>query len=157
MELKISKLRLDKLNDKYNIVLFAPKESGKEHPVAESAVSAGFPAYAENFKTDPISIDRFLINRPESSFILKVQGESMLDAGIFPDAYIVADTSLPPTDKRIVLVRLEDEFLVKRIRIFDDYAVLKAENNLRDYPDIRIDSSADFEIWGTVIGTFQKL
>jgi DNA polymerase V len=157
MELKVTKLSLDKLNEKYELKLFAPKQSDKAHPVAESSVSAGFPAYAENFKTDPISIDRFLINRPESSFILKVQGESMLDAGIFPDAYIVADTSLTPIDNRIVLVRLEDEFLVKRIRIFDNYAILKAENSLRNYPNIRIDSSADFEIWGTVIGTFQKL
>lgn len=157
MQLTIKEPRPRKLSRKYKNNFFGFKFGNKEHPVAESDISAGFPAYAENFKTEPISIDKYLIQRPESAFIIKVSGESMLEAGIYPGAFIVADTSLPPADNRIVVVRIEDEFLVKRLRLFDDYALLKAENTLRNYPDIRIDSSVDFEIWGTVVGTFQKL
>ncbi|MEA2041281.1 MAG: S24 family peptidase [Bacteroidota bacterium] len=157
MKLKVSQPKLEKLNEKYEIKIFGFRQTEEEHPVADSKISAGFPAYAENFKTDPISIDQFLIKKSESSFIIQVTGESMLDAGIFPNAYIVVDTSVEPKNNSIVVVRVEDEFLVKRLCTHEKFAVLKAENINENYPDIRIDESVDFEIWGTVTGTFQKL
>lgn len=156
MKLTVSQPDASKLNKKYELKLFAFSRSDDEHPVAESTVSAGFPAYAENFKTDPISIDRFLIKRPESSFIIQVGGESMRDAGIFPGSYIVVDTSATPHNNSIVVVRYEDEFLVKRLITKDDHALLRAENDNREFPEIRIDDTVDFEIWGIVIGCFQK-
>lgn len=157
MKLKVAEPNTDKLKKKFEIRVFNYKEDTTEHPVADSKISAGFPAFAENFKTDPISIDKFLINKTESSFIIQVTGESMIDAGIFPNSYIIVDTSISPQNNSIVVVRYEDEFLVKRIFTHEKYAILKAENTSENYPDIKIDEAVDFEIWGTVTGTFQKL
>ena len=157
MKIRVSNPDWKKIGDKYELKLFPISLSDSEFPVAGERISAGFPAYAENLKTDPISIDKLLIKRPYSSFIIKVEGESMIDAGIYPNSYIVIDTGFDPRHMSIVVARLYDEFVVKRILIFDDHAILKAENSNRTYPDIRVDDSTDFEIWGVVTGTFMQL
>lgn len=157
MKIKISDPDWKKIGEKYELKLFPIAISDSTYPVAGEKISAGFPGYADNFKTDPISIDNILIKKPHSTFIIKVEGESMIDAGIYPNSYIVVDTSCDPSDMSIVVARLYDEFVVKRIVIFDDHAILKAENTNRSYPDIRIDDSTDFEIWGVVTGTFMQM
>jgi DNA polymerase V len=157
MKISITNADWKKIGDKYELKIFPIAISDNEYPVAGEKISAGFPGYADSFKTDPISIDRILIKKPHSTFIIKVEGESMIDAGIYPNAYIVVDTSQDPRDMNIVVARLYDEFVVKRILIFEDHALLKAENSKRSYPDIRIDDSTDFEIWGVVTGTFMEM
>ena len=156
-DIDISKVDFGEAVRKFNIKIYSCELSGRTYPVADSRISAGFPAYAENFKTDPISIDGFLVHHPESTFIIEVSGESMIDAGIYPGSYIVVDTAIKPQDHSIVVARFFDEFLVKRLRKFDGYAILKAENNVVEFPDVRLDAEADFEIWGVVVGTFKKL
>jgi DNA polymerase V len=156
MNLHITPFAPSKLSSKYSLQIFTYQLSENQYNIAVSQISAGFPAYAENFKTDPISIDKVLVSHPESTFIIQVSGESMTDAGIFPNSYIVVDTSLKPKDKSIVVARYGDDFLVKRLHYHDDFAVLKAENSLRNFPDIRLDSETDFEIWGVVVGEFKR-
>lgn len=157
MEIKHSKPDFNKISKKNEIKIYAFFLSDTLYPVAGSLISAGFPAYAENFKTDPVSIDKFLVDKPESTFIIQVSGESMIDAGIYPDSFIVVDTSIKPVNNAIVVARYFDEFIVKRIKIFPDSAILEAENANRQYPKIHIDENTDFEVWGTVVGTFKKL
>lgn len=157
MEIKISKINKSKITNRENIKIFSFVPSDNEYPVAGEKISAGFPAYAENFKTDPISIDKVLVKKPESTFIIQVQGESMKDAGIFPNSYIVVDTSITPKHGNIVVARYFDEFVVKRILIFEDHAVLKAENSVLNFPDIQINQDTEFEVWGVVTGTFKNI
>jgi len=157
MNLHISPPDISKLASKYALHLYTYQLSENQYNIAVSLISAGFPAYAENFKTDPISIDKVLVSHPESTFIIQVFGESMVDAGIFPNSFIVVDTSLKPKDKSIVVARYGDDFLVKRLHIQDDFAVLKAENSLQNFPEIRLDAQTDFEIWGVVVGEFKRI
>jgi repressor LexA len=53
-------------------------------------VEAGFPSPAEEELLDTISLDRWLINNPVSTFMLKVTGDSMIEAGIMPGDYVLA-------------------------------------------------------------------
>jgi len=157
MKIEITSPNFTKITDKNAIKLYSSVLSENKYMVAGSTVSAGFPAYAENFKTDPISIDKFLVNRPESTFIIEVSGESMIDAGIYPNSYIIVDTSVKAQNKSIVVARYADDFLVKRLYKFEDYAILKAETSEGNYPDIKLTAEDDFEIWGVVVGTFKKI
>jgi|GEM_PF-1686736 DNA polymerase V len=157
MKIKQSKPDFTKIRKKDEFRIYSYFLSDTLYPLAGSTISAGFPAYAENFKTEPVSIDKFLVEKPESTYIIQVSGESMIDAGIFPESFIVVDTSIKPVNNAIVVARYFDEFIVKRIKIFPDHAVLVAENANRNYPKIHIDETTDFEVWGTVVGTFKKL
>ncbi len=156
MTLKVSPFNLSIIRTKYELNFYTYQLSDRYYELAGAQISAGFPAYAENFKTDPISIDKVLVSKPESTFIIRVTGDSMTDAGIFPNSYIVVDTSLKPKDKHIVVARYGDDFLVKRLHVFADFAVLKAENENGNFPDIVLNADTDFEIWGVVVGEFKR-
>ena len=60
------------------------------------AVAAGFPSPAEEELVDTLNLDEFLVKRPEATFMLKVTGDSMIDAGICPGDMVLVDNGVSP-------------------------------------------------------------
>ena len=122
-----------------------------------STVSAGFPSPADNYIEEKLNLNKHLIKNKESTFFVRVSGDSMINVGIFDNDILVVDRSLNPTKQSIVIASIEGELVVKKL-IKDnksrDY-YLKSENN--DYPNIKLSSHSDTMIWGVVIYTIHKL
>jgi DNA polymerase V len=122
-----------------------------------STVSAGFPSPADNYIEEKLNLNKHLIKNKESTFFVRVSGDSMINVGIFDNDILVVDRSLTPTKQSIVIASIEGELVVKKL-IKDnksrDY-YLKSENN--DYPNIKLSSHSDTMIWGVVTYTIHKL
>lgn len=97
-------------------------------------VEAGFPSPAEQATSDTISLDDFLITNRESSFILEVKGESMIDAGIQEGDLVVADRSKEPRLGDIVIADVDGGWTMKYLREKKGQKYLEAAND--DYDDI---------------------
>lgn len=76
-------------------------------------VQAGFPSPAEEELLDTLSLDEFLIRRPEATFLLKVTGDSMLDAGIHPGDMVLVERGTAPKPGDIVVAQVDDEWTLK--------------------------------------------
>lgn len=124
-------------------------------PLAASLVQAGFPSPAENFVERTLDLNELLIKHKASTFFIRVIGDSMINAGIQSNDILVVDRSLSATHNKIAVVRINDEFTVKRINIIGTTIKLVAENN--NYPDIKITPDMDFEIWGVVTAIIHQL
>jgi DNA polymerase V len=122
--------------------------------VLYSSVKAGFPSPADDFLEQSLSLDELVIQNPSTTFFAKITGDSMTDAGIFPDSIIVIDRSLTAQSGDIIVAVLNGGFTVKRMIKRKNKCILKAENTL--YEDIDIDEYSDFKIWGVVIRSFHK-
>ena len=79
-------------------------------------VEAGFPTPAEEELADTMSLDDFLIKNKEASYMLKVSGESMKDAGILPGDMVIVDRSLTPADGNIVIAEVDNQWTIKYLR-----------------------------------------
>ena len=89
------------------------------------------------------------MDSPASSFVLKVDGDSMIGAGIFPNDMIVVDKSKEIRNGDVVVATLDGEFTLKRYIIKDNtYIFLQPENP--KYNAIEINEDNDFEVWGLV-------
>ncbi|MBI2343776.1 MAG: repressor LexA [Deltaproteobacteria bacterium] len=77
------------------------------------AVQAGFPSPAEEALGDTISLDEYLIRKPQASFLLKVSGDSMIDAGIHPGDLVIVERGTTPSNGRIVLAHVDGEWTLK--------------------------------------------
>jgi len=77
------------------------------------AVQAGFPSPAEEELVDTLSLDDLLIRRPESTFMLTVQGDSMIAAGIVPGDMILVERGGTPKPNDIVVAQVDDEWTLK--------------------------------------------
>lgn len=76
-------------------------------------VQAGFPSPAEEELIDTLSLDEFLVEKPEASFLLKVSGDSMIGAGIHPDDLVIVERGPSPKNGDIVLACVDSEWTLK--------------------------------------------
>ncbi len=76
-------------------------------------VQAGFPTPAEEEMLDSVSLDDYLIRNPQSSFLVRVAGESMIDEGIRPDDMVIVERGRNPRNGDIVLAQIDGEWTLK--------------------------------------------
>lgn len=124
-------------------------------PLFSSTVEAGFPSPAEDYIEGHLDLNEYFVSNPPSTFYVKVSGQSMKNAGIFPGDILIIDRSITPVDKKIVIAIIDNELVVKRLRIFDSHIELHSENE--DYQPLVIEQSQNLSIWGVVIGSVRKL
>lgn len=122
-----------------------------ERPIAES-VQAGLPTPAAESAPDTLTIDEYLVANPSNTILIKVKGDSMIDAGIHPGDVVVVEKRPAANVGDIVVAILDNEFTLKRLDREKGRVVLRPEN--RAYPVIR--PKDDAEIFGVVVGLFRK-
>ena len=76
-------------------------------------VAAGWPSPAEEENVDTISLDDWLIKNREASFMLKVSGDSMLDAGIHPGDMVILERGREPKSGDVVVAEVDREWTIK--------------------------------------------
>lgn len=124
-------------------------------PLALSPVCAGFPSPADDHVDRHLDLNDYCIDHPAATFFVRVQGESMRGAGIFPGDLLVVDRAVEPASGRVVIAVLEGEFTCKRLRREGDGLRLLAEHP--DYAPIVIHPEMDFEIWGVVTHVVRRV
>lgn len=115
-------------------------------------VEAGFPSPAEEELGDTITLDDYLIKKKEATFLLKVTGESMKDAGIKPDDYVVVEKGRDARVGDIVIAEVDDGWTMKRLIKEKGRMALLPENP--DFPIIYPEN--ELNIGGVVIGVVRK-
>jgi repressor LexA len=76
-------------------------------------VQAGFPSPAEEELADVMSLDEFLIKKPEATYMLTVSGDSMIDAGIHPGDLVLVERGATPKNRDIVIAQVDDAWTLK--------------------------------------------
>ena len=128
----------------------------KKIHVYEGGVSAGFPSPADDYLDVDLNLHQYLVKHPASTFFIIAKGHSMEKAGIGDEDLLVVDKSLEAKTNDIVIAVVNGEFTVKRYLNINNQFILRAETELNNYPDIKIDESVDFEIWGVVTHTIHN-
>lgn len=123
-------------------------------PLAEGKVQAGFPSPAEDFTAKRINLSEILITHPQATFLVRVRGDSMRDAGIFDGDILVVDRSIKPRHGHIVIAVVDGEFTVKRLVQRAGQVKLRAAN--ATYPDIIPREGQTLEVWGVATSSIKR-
>ena len=118
-------------------------------PMFEYSVQAGFPSPAENYK-ETLDFNELLIDNAPATFVLRVSGQSMVDAGLSDEDLIVVDRSRTPKNGDIVVMQIDNEYTVKRFLKKGSGFYLKAENSSGQYPDIFPREGQEWKLFGVV-------
>ena len=81
------------------------------------SVVAGFPSPAEQYLEPPLDLNELLVKRPAATFFVRVEGDSMIGAGIRDKDLLVVDRSLTPANGDIIIAAVDGEFTVKTLRV----------------------------------------
>ncbi|MBD8051113.1 translesion error-prone DNA polymerase V autoproteolytic subunit [Limnohabitans sp. JUR4] len=123
--------------------------------VCSWSVAAGFPSPAADHTRKRIDLNEHLIRNGDATFIFKVKGDSMIDAGIYEGDALLIDRSIEPRHGNIVLAVLNNDFTVKRLHKRGGVIKLVPENKI--YPTITVKDGEDFDVWGVVTYNLHKL
>ncbi|MCQ2185027.1 MAG: hypothetical protein MJY62_06430 [Bacteroidales bacterium] len=134
----------------------ASRTRGLKVPSFDVRVVAGFPVPLDNDeKSQDIDMLRLLCPHPESSYLIRVVGDSMIDAGILSGDIVIVDKSnRNPTPKEIAVCELNGEYTLEHFVEEDGRGWLVPANP--DYPRFQVKKEDDFSIWGTVTYIIHK-
>ena len=91
-------------------------------------VEAGFPTSAEEELIDTMSLDEYLVQNKEATYLLKVKGDSMIDAGILPGDLVIVERGKTPRPNDIVIAEVDEEYTMKYYRIKGGKSYLEPAN-----------------------------
>lgn len=80
------------------------------------SVTAGLPAYVDNEWHDTINLEEFLIHKKETTYMLEVDGDSMIDAHIEDGDMVVVERTNKAKDGDIVIAEVDGEWTMKYLR-----------------------------------------
>ena len=116
------------------------------------AVRAGIPSPAEEELLDTINLEQYLVEHPDRTFMLRVNGDSMLDAGIHPGDMVLVEKGASPKQNDIVIAQVDGEWTMKYFARDGEGIRLDPAN--RKYRPIRPRQS--LEIGGVVRSVIRK-
>ena len=124
-------------------------------PLYSSKVSAGFPSPADDNLEKTLDLNSYLIKRPAATFFVRVNGDSMINAGINDNDILVVDRSIKPSHGKVIIAVLDGQMTVKRLHKRSGKIILMPENDL--YKPIEIQNHMNVEIWGVVTSSVHFL
>ena len=113
-------------------------------------IRAGFAAPAEEELADTVSIGEFLLQNPNATYLLTVEGDSMEGAGILSGDMVLFERTHDTKPGDIVVALTEDGYTLKYLRKRGARFYLEAANDR--YPDIH---PKEGQIVGKVTATFR--
>jgi len=125
-------------------------------PSFDIKIAAGFPIPLDNDESSrDIDMLRLLCPHPESSYLIRVKGESMIDAGIHSGDIVIVDKSRRnPSPREVAVCELNGEYTLKHFVEEDGQGWLVPDNP--EFPRIQVNPSDDFSIWGIVTYIIHK-
>lgn len=136
---------------------------GKKSQIAGSVV-AGFPSPAEQYQEPPLDLNSFLVKRPEATYFVKVEGDSMVGAGIREGDLLVVDRSLTPANGDIIIAAVDGEFTVKTYRTGSKtgkdgrkHKFIALEPANPNYPTITFTAGQELLLYGKVTAVIHRL
>ena len=118
-------------------------------PLFINKVPAGFPSPADDYLENQIDLNEHLVKRPASTFMVRVKGDSMVNAGILNGDILIVDRSVKAAYGKIIVAILNGNFTVKRLTKQGNKTFLFPENP--NYQPIEITEAHEFEVWGVVL------
>ena len=110
---------------------------------------AGFPSPATDYIEEDIDLNIHLIKNAPATFVIRVQGKSMSNVGIYDGDLLIIDKSLKPKSLSIVIANVNDELVVKTFIKEKDIQFLSSGS--KNFDDkIIINQNSDIFIWGVV-------
>ena len=153
-------MHIDPINDLTCNSLMDYKEQNKNImkltiPFYLHKVGAGFPSPATDYIEDDIDLNNHLITNAPATFIIRVQGKSMINVGIYDGDLLIVDKSIDPRNFSTVIANVNEELVVKTLIKQKEVSYLTSgSKNILD--KINLAENPEIVVWGAVTYVIHK-
>jgi DNA polymerase V len=128
--------------------------SGFKIPLYSSPVQAGVLSEAESEVEEHIDLNNYLVKNPQTTFVVRATGDSMIDAGIEDGDMLIVDRGVRPSNGKIVIAAIDNQFTVKFLRMKDNQLWLMPAN--KTFSPIAVDKHKGVVILGVVMSSIKS-
>ena len=125
-----------------------------ELPLFASKISAGFPSPAQDYVEQTLELNELCIKRPSATFFVRVDGDSMIDVGIFSNDILVVDRSIKPAHGDVVVAQVNGEFTVKELCLRPKLMLVPRN---KSYEPISFADDSELQIFGVVTNVLRQM
>ena len=118
-------------------------------------VGAGFPSPATDYIEDDLDLNTHLISNAPATFIIRVQGKSMRDVGIYDGDLLIVDKSINPKSFSTVIANINEELVVKTFIKEKEVSYLTSGSK-STIDKIDLGENQEVIIWGVVTYVIHK-
>jgi DNA polymerase V len=118
-------------------------------------VGAGFPSPATDYIEDDIDLNSHLITNAPATFIIRVQGKSMVNVGIYDGDLLIVDKSIDPRNFSTVIANVNEELVVKTL-IKEKGASYLTSGSKNILDKINLAENPEIIVWGVVTYVIHK-
>ena len=122
-------------------------------PLFTEPVSAGFPSPAQDYIEQTLDLNELCIKRPNATFFVRVEGDSMIEVGIYADDILVVDRSVKAKQGDIIIAEINSELTVKELQLKPCVRLIPRN---AAYTPIDIPEGCELTIFGVVISVIRN-
>jgi len=123
-------------------------------PYYVDKVPAGFPSPAQGYEEARLDLNELCIKRPTSTFMLRCDGDSMIDLGILSGDILVVDRSITVKHGDVVIASIDGDLTVKTLHLRPRARLMPAN---RRYSPIELREGQELQIWGVVTNIVREM
>ena len=123
----------------------------------DGGIKAGFRSPAQDYLTECIDLNKELIRRKETTFLARVSGNSLIEAGICDGDIVVIDKSLEAKNGDFVVAFIDGEFTLKEFHHDEKNNCAWLIPHNKDFAPIKVTKENDFMVWGVLTYTIKQL
>lgn len=123
----------------------------------DAGIKAGFPSPAQDYLTESIDLNKELIPHKETTFLARVSGNSLVEAGICDGDLVVIDKSLEARNGDFVVAFVDGEFTLKEFQLDETNQCAWLIPHNPQFSRIRVTEENDFLIWGVLTYSIKQL
>ena len=132
----------------------ADSDRNSETPLFSEYVQVGWPSPADDYIEKSIDLHQLLIKAPAATYLVRANGDSMLNAGINNGAILIVDRSLEPKHGDIVIASIDGGYACKRLQLRPKVGLFS--ENIK-YPPIFLKDEEELDIMGSVTAAINQL
>lgn len=136
------------------LIANATIESHLAMPLFVSTVKAGFPSPAQDYVERTLDLNELCIRHPNATFFVRVEGDSMIEAGIYNGDVLVVDRAMNAEHGDVVVAAIGGEFTVKELCT---RPVMQLLPRNRAYPAIALHEGEELNIFGVVTNVIRQI
>lgn len=122
---------------------------------ARSSVAIGFGSPADDTGVTRLDLNDILIKHPQATFLMRVAGDAMREAGIDSGDLVLVDRGITPVHGHVVIAVVGYEFVCRRLFKQGDDVRLQATDPAR--ADIAPRDGQELQFWGVVTNAIKSM
>jgi DNA polymerase V len=150
-----AKRKIQEISNVVSIDLVSEAMKKTKIPLFEHKVPAGLPSQADDHVEKRMDLNDYLIREADTTFFVRIKGNSMDNAGIHDNDVVIVDRSQEASIGDIVLASLDGEFTVKTLAKNKNGSPRLLPAN-EAFSPIEVLDGVQFQIWGVVTGAVRK-